>query len=219
MLPEMVDVSKPDQRRRYRSPTRQRQARDTRRRILEAAGALFVRHGYAGTTLEAVAAAADVSPKTVVAAFSSKRGILAELLGPVAFGQRFQQLLGRLQATSDPRLRVGLAAQLACEVYATLGPEFALLRGAGTVAPELADLAQRVETRRRQNVAQLVAYLDERRVLQRGSSRDEATDVVWAVTGYDLYRMLVIECGWTSDRYVAWLTNFLVGRLLEPRPL
>jgi TetR/AcrR family transcriptional regulator, regulator of cefoperazone and chloramphenicol sensitivity len=82
MLADMVDQSPATQARRpYHSPTRQRQAEDTRRRILDAARALFREAGYAGTTLDAIAAAAGVSPKTV-SAFGSKRGLLAALSIP-----------------------------------------------------------------------------------------------------------------------------------------
>jgi len=48
----------------YRSRVRQRQAEETRQRILEAARSLFERQGYAVTTLEAIAELAEVSPKT-----------------------------------------------------------------------------------------------------------------------------------------------------------
>jgi AcrR family transcriptional regulator len=83
-------------RRRYHSPARQRQAKDTRRRILDAARDLFRRHGYAGTTLDAIAGAAGFSPKTVVAAFTSKRGILGAFfsLDCPASSAQTQKLLG-----------------------------------------------------------------------------------------------------------------------------
>src|SRR6266568_126596 len=51
----------------YHSRARQRQAEETRQRILAATRDLFASRGYAGTTLEAVAQIAEVSPKTVSA--------------------------------------------------------------------------------------------------------------------------------------------------------
>lgn len=203
-------------RRPYHSPTRQRQAADTRRRILDVARALFRDAGYAGTTLDAIAAAAGVSPKTV-AAFGSKRGLLAALVDPVASGRRFQELLGDLRAATDPRRRVKLAARLTRQVYEAWAPEFDLLRGAGAVAPELAEVARQVGARRRQNQARLIAYLSDQGVLRGGLAPEEATDVLWALTGYDLYRALVVECSWAPERYEAWLADILIQRLLAPR--
>jgi len=51
--------------RRYDSATRLAKARRTRMRILSAARDLFLVDGYVGTTLDAVAATAGVSPQTV----------------------------------------------------------------------------------------------------------------------------------------------------------
>lgn len=199
----------------YHSPARQRQAEETRHRMLEAARGLFVQLGYAGTTLDAIAQAADVSPKTVAAVFGSKRGILTALVHPNAFGARYQELIDRLRATPEPGRRVEVMAQLTRQVYETLTPEFELLRGASAVAVELAEIGLQVETRRRQYQTRFVAYLNEQGALRRGLSLEEATDELWTLTSYDLYRLLVRECGWPAQHYESWLTSVLVQRLLE----
>src|SRR5918998_1071023 len=58
--------------RRYDSSGRQAAAAESRRRIVRAASDLFVEHGWAGTTVAAVAEAAGVSAPTVFAGFGSK---------------------------------------------------------------------------------------------------------------------------------------------------
>src|SRR5713226_9190968 len=85
----------------YHSRVRQRQAEETYQRLLAVARELFANRGYAGTTLEAVAEIAEVSPKTVSAVFGSKRAILAELINPGAFSTHVQQLLDELRATPE----------------------------------------------------------------------------------------------------------------------
>ena len=89
-----------------------------------------------------------------------------------------------------------------------------LLRTAGAVAPELADVARQIETRRRQNQARLIASLCEQGELRSGLELAEATDVLWARKGYDLYRMLVVEQRWEPERYETWLAQLLVQHLL-----
>src|SRR6266571_4499362 len=86
----------------YHSRVRQRQAEETHQRILVAARELLTSRGYVNTTLEMIAEAAEVSPKTVSAVFGSKRGILAELVNPDAFAPHIQQLLDQLR-TSQKR--------------------------------------------------------------------------------------------------------------------
>lgn len=201
----------------YHSRVRQRQAGETRRRILEAAREVFESCGYALTTLEAIAEIAEVSPKTIAAVFGSKRALLAAVINPEAFSTPVQQLIQELRATEDPSRRLSLVAQITRQAYEPLASSLELLRTAGAVAPELADLAQQVEARRRQNQARLMAFLHEQGVLRSGLSFEEATDVLWALTSYDLYRMLVVEQRWEPERYETWLAQLLVQHLLASR--
>src|SRR5258707_3989675 len=211
----MAHASQPNEGKRpYHSQVRQRQAEETRRRILAAAGELFASRGYAVTTLEAVAEVAEVSPKTIAAVFGSKRALLAEVINPEAFSTPVKLLIEELRATEDPSRRLSLDAQITRQAYEPLASSLELLRTAGAVAPELADLAQQVEARRRRNQARLIASLNEQGVLHSGLSFEEATDVLWALTSYDVYRMLVVEQSWEPERYETWLAQLLVQHLL-----
>ena len=60
----------------YRSPRREQQAAATRLAILRVAQGLFEAHGYAATTMAAIATEADVALKTVYLAFETKAGLL-----------------------------------------------------------------------------------------------------------------------------------------------
>jgi hypothetical protein len=59
-----------------------------------------------------------------------------------------------------------------------------------------------------------MASLYEQGVLRSGLSFEEATDVLWVLTSYDLYRMLVVEQSWEPERYESWLAQLLVQHLL-----
>lgn len=205
-----------EQKRVYRSRARQRQAEETRRRILAATRELFASRGYAGTTVEAIAELADVSPKTITAVFGSKRTLLAELINPDAFSSQVQQLIVDLRQAPEPAQRLALVAQITRQAYEPLVSELEFLRTAGAVAPELAELARQIEERRRQNQTRLIAYLQELDKLRRGLSFEEAADVLWALTSYSLYRMLVVDQGWEPERYEAWLGQALIEQLLQP---
>src|SRR5215831_19266390 len=97
-------------RRSYHSPARLQQAEETRSRILDAARDQLRRHGYAGTTLEAIARVAGYSPKTVVATFASKRGVLSALVDPLLSPTLSGELLDELRRADDPRQRIALVA-------------------------------------------------------------------------------------------------------------
>jgi AcrR family transcriptional regulator len=58
-------------------PGRWRSGAESRQRILEAARDLFGQHGYGGTTVRAIAAAAEVDPAMVFYFFDTKQGLFA----------------------------------------------------------------------------------------------------------------------------------------------
>jgi AcrR family transcriptional regulator len=203
-------------RRPYHSPARRRQAEETRARILAASRQLFQSAGYAATTMDAIASSAQVSAKTVEAAFGSKRGVLAALVDPVASAGPPRELIAQLRAATDPRQRLRLVAELTRRAFEAALPEFELMRGAAAVAPEIAAVARQVESRRRANQNLLVNRLADEGSLRTDLTPADATDILWALTSYDLYRALVTEQHWTAARYEPWLTALLTGQLLRP---
>src|SRR5476649_1619024 len=88
----------------YRSPLREEAARRTRARIRDAAARLFVRQGYAVTTMREIADEAEVSERTTYLVFPTKLDLLLEVIGvstrgddqPLPLAQRpeFQSALG-----------------------------------------------------------------------------------------------------------------------------
>jgi len=199
----------------YNSPARQQQAEQTRARILAVARELFRSAGYAATTMEAIASSAQVSAKTVEAAFGSKRGVLAALVDPLASAGPPRHLVDRIRAAADPRDRLRLVAELTRYAYEASVPEHELMRSAAAIAPEIADAARQVDSRRRANQARIVAFLAQQRVLRGDLDPDRAADIIWALTSYDVYRALVAERHWPADQYQDWLTVTLAASVLE----
>jgi AcrR family transcriptional regulator len=200
----------------YHSPARRRQAEQTRERILAAARELFRSRGYAATTMEAIASSAQVATKTVEAAFGSKRGLLAAVVDPLESAGPPRDLVERVRGATDPRQRLRLVAELARRAYQAAAPELELMRGAAVVTPQIAAAARQVESRRHANQARLAAYLAEHQLLRQDLDPGQATDIIWALTSYDLYRALVTERHWPQQRYQDWLAATLAACLLRP---
>jgi AcrR family transcriptional regulator len=205
-------------RRRYHSPTRQRQAEQTRSRILASARDLFRSAGYASTTIDAIASSAQVSAKTVEAVFGSKRGVLAALVDPLTSAGPPRELIDRIRGATDPVRRLELVAELCRRVYESSTPEFELMRGAAAVAPEIEAVASLVETRRRDNQVRVITYLRDQRRLKDDLTQTEATDIIWTLTSYDVYRALVAQQHWPATRYETWLVRTLADSLLTNEP-
>jgi AcrR family transcriptional regulator len=203
-------------RRPYKSLVRQRQAGDSRRRIVEATRQLLQSEGYAGMTIEAIAQRAEVSPQSVYAIFKSKTGILTELLDQSTLGAGYEQLVRQALSASDPETRLRFAANIARQIHDAQSTTFDLLRGAGVVAPELAKLEQQRECLRYERQETMIISLREAGRLQPALDHGTARDVFWMFTGRDVYRMLVRERGWSPQKYQDWLADMLVHSLLTP---
>ena len=206
-------------RRRYHSPTRQRQAEQTRSRILASARDLFRNAGYASTTIDAIASSAQVSTKTVEAVFGSKRGVLRALVDPLGSAGPPRDLIDQIRAAPDPLNRLELVAKLCRRVYEASQPEFELMRGAAAVTPEIEAVASQIDNDRLVNQARIITYLRDQGRLKDGLTETEATDVIWTLTSYDVYRALVARRRWPASRYESWLARTLADSLLTNEPV
>jgi AcrR family transcriptional regulator len=200
----------------YKSAVRARQAADTRRRIVEATRQLLQKEGYAGMTIEAIARRAEVSAPSVYAIFKSKTGILIELLDESTFGPEYEEAVRKALSANDPEARLRLAAPIARQIHDALSATFDLLRGAGVVAPELAKLEQQRERLRYERQERMIVSLREAGRLRPDLDYTTARDIFWMLTSRDIYRMLVRERGWSSQKYQDWLADTLVRSLLSP---
>jgi len=198
----------------YKSPVRQRQAGDTRRRIVEATRYLLESEGYAGMTIEAIARRAEVSAQSVYGIFKSKTGILVELLDQAAFGADYEDSVRQAMSTTDPESRLRFAARIARQIHEAQSVTFDLLRGAGVVAPELAKLEQQREDLRYERQERMITSLGQDASLRPGLDHRTARDILWMLTGRDVYRMLVRERGWSAGKYQHWVAEALVQSLL-----
>ena len=91
----------------------------------------------------------------------------------------------------------------------------AIFQGASILAPEFKELEQMREQRRYKRQEESIKIIANAGALLKGLTLSKARDILWAFTGRDMYRMFVIEQGWTSDEYETWLAQALVKVLLR----
>ena len=82
------------------------------------------------------------------------------------------------------------------------------------VAPELAKLEQQREDLRYERQEMMILSLREAASLRPGLDPRTARDILWMLTGRDVYRMLVRERGWSAEKYQDWVADALVQSLL-----
>ncbi|GAA4769807.1 TetR/AcrR family transcriptional regulator [Actinomycetospora chibensis] len=194
--------------------------RATRRRIVDAATALFVAEGYGATTLEQIAARADVAVQTIYFHFGNKRTVLKEAVDVASVGDDEpvplldRPWMDRLRAETDPGAVVDGWVAASREIVERVGGIMGVVRDAAVVDPEMAEQWAVNEEQRATAFRTFVDLLDARDALRSGLSADEATDIVVAVMSIEVY-LLLARRGWTPERWQRWITRTLRTALLS----
>ena len=208
-------------RRRYESRRRREQAAQTRRDIVTAAGRLFRDRGY-GIPMPAIAHEAGVVVETIYRIFGNKSGLFRAVVeallagGPTRAEVPVEErpAIRAIIDEPDPRRKVGLYAATQPGIHRRAGPLLSALRGAKASNRDLARLWDELEAWRYEGQGRLVAQLAERGGLRADRSLDEAKDVVWTLCSLAVHDLLVLERGWTAERYEAWLAATLTHELV-----
>lgn len=205
----------------YRSSLRSEQTAAGRRRILDAAGMLFSEHGYLGTTIAQIAAAAGVSTQSVYNMAGGKADLLKAAYDmavagddePVPIAQR--PLIQAMIAAPDPRQALALYARLGREIAQRSHRLVAVvLAQAATGDAALTEFAAQIEAQRTAGTAATARHLASRFGLRAELSEQAAADILWTLTAPDIVERLVIRRNWPWDVYERWLADAMASSLL-----
>jgi AcrR family transcriptional regulator len=208
------------QKRAYDSSRRRSQARAQRGRVVDAARRRFLDDGYAATTLAAVAADADVSVETIYKSFRNKAGLLKAVFdvavtgddAPVPVMERNWVAEVAAEPDAHEKLRC-YAAQLATSMPRT-APIQLLIRGVAPLDPDIDAVWRQMQAERLTGMTAFATHLHDSGSLRPGCSVDEARDVLWTYNSVELYDLLVLERGWSVDRYRDFVAGALAAALL-----
>jgi AcrR family transcriptional regulator len=203
-------------------PRRRARARVTRGRVLDAARVLFIERGYVATTIEAIAERAEVSPETVYATFGNKRSVLSELVdSSIAGGVGAAPILDQdwvsaLREEADPRARLRMLAGQGRSILERRSAVDEVVRGAAAADLEIAALRERGKAERLKGQRELLRIVVGTSAFRDGLDLDAATDILYAIGSPETYRLLVVDRGWSGDRFERWYAETLDRLLLEP---
>jgi AcrR family transcriptional regulator len=209
-------------RRPYDSPVRQEQAAQTRARIVEAAGELFMAQGYGRTTVRQIADAAGVAPDTVYATFGAKPRVLTAVIDArLSGGTGAANVMDRPAALAvrdepDQRRQIQLFAHDIAQVVSRVGPVFEMMRSAASTEPAMADVYAEMQGYRLENMRRVVGWIAARGPLRLPPAR--AAETIWAIAAPDTARHLMEGRGWTPARWADWLADVLTRTLLDDPP-
>ncbi len=210
----------------YDATGRQAQARQNRRRIIDAAIGLFSDRGYAGVPLTDIAAAAGVSVQTVYAAFGTKVNLLKHAIDvglagddePVPVMQR--DAAQRMLAEPDPHAVLAMYAARVRAVTERAGGLLHAAWAAATSDPAVAALVADLDGQRLRGMTVLAEAIAAKArsagCLADGITEQDIRDTLWVFNSPQLGGLLR-DRDWSPDRIEAWLTRCWTRLLLDPR--
>jgi uncharacterized glyoxalase superfamily protein PhnB len=207
--------------RRYRSPRREQQARRTRARITAAAARRFLVHGYAATTMRAVAADAGVALPTVELAFKTKARLLKAVIDTAIAGDDepvpmlAREWAARAQTAAEPAEFIAVFAQTLVDSAQRAAGLTLVALEAARIDEDIAAIAMQLMTQRQVMATWLVDGLVRRSPLRNGVDRAAAIDTIWTLMDPALFCRLTGDRHWSALRFRLWFADSTL-RLLLP---
>lgn len=205
----------------YDSSRRKKQARQTRHQIIEASRKLFTSRGYAGATIEAIAQEAGVAVETIYASFGNKREILTNLLSVSLTGDDEPTPLLQRQGPmnvmkeKDQYMQIHLFADDMTEIMGRVAPLFEVMRSAAKTEPDIAILLQKMLNERVEGMKGFIQALLSNGPIRDGLTLEEAAETTSTLTSGEVYTLLVVDRGWSIEKYSQWLASGLSKLLLS----
>src|SRR5918995_1917576 len=199
--------------RKYDATSRRVAAAATRDRVCAAAEELFLRDGYARTSIRAVARAADVAEATIYLVFENKAALLDAVIIRATRDNPSESL--EAIAAAPPKDVLGRMASSNAVLMARAGRLIALGEAASLMDAELRPLRERAHNNLRAAFRVIADRLDEAGLLR--VDPRQAADSLYAIANESTYLRMTDAAGLSPDAYARWLTQTLSAALLRPR--
>lgn len=210
----MAEVKRP-----YDASGRQQRARERRRAVVTAAQELFERDGFRRTTIAAIAARAGVSPESIYKGFGSKAALAKVVFDVTIAGDDEDVPVARraeadaIRAEPDILRKIARYVEgVANRIGRSAGVQL-LIRDGRHVDDSLAPVWRALNEERLAAATLVIRHLADTGGLRPGLAIDEAQELLWNYTAVDHYERLVLERGWTLERYTAWLIRAVTAAL------
>ena len=213
----MSDAVNPDER-----PARgRRQAARTESQVLAAATRLFLERGYTATTVEDIAAAADVGARTVYVRFDTKAALFRRVVDVAIVGDTAEVgLMGRdwMQlALTGPTAagRIAAAAAVSRQIHERTGALFAVAQQAAAVEPLIERYWQEGRQGLRAGQRAVWTKMAADGLLDPTVDVDRLVDTSSVLASPETYLLITRMLGWDLDTYERWLVDTMT-RLSRP---
>lgn len=192
-------------------------AAQTRTRILDAAQALFVEHGYSRTTVQQIAQHAGVAVGTVHQAGSKASLMMAVLERGFTGDEKFMSLLERpefvaIMNDSDTDRAIGRYVDHIIAANSRIADLWHAATLAADTDPAIGEQLERSELRRLDDVHTGCHWFVHRGLIA-DTRIDEFADILSYLTSPVTYRYFTVERNWTAARLRSWLLTSIAATM------
>jgi AcrR family transcriptional regulator len=198
---------------------REQYALTTKQAIIDAARRLFSERGYFATTVDDIAAAADVAPATVYSSTGGKQGLISEMVRLWQEDPMIAITLDAVRASTTPDEVIAKLSAAARQIRERWADVIVILL---TTAPHDSGIAGQLEPASqyyRRCIEEIAQRLADLGGLREQLEVADAADILWFYFGYSGLNTLHYENGWSYDRAERWLTEQASRELLDPSPI
>jgi AcrR family transcriptional regulator len=161
-----------------------------------------------------------VSVQSIYKAFGNKPALLKTVFDVAIAGDDEPvpmlqgAALSRVRAEPDPRRKLSLYGEFVAEVSPRHVPIQLLVRAAAATDAEAARVWDQLRVERMTGMTMFARALHQEGQLRPDVSVEEAGDMVWTCNSPEVYELLVVQRGWTPERYGRWVADTLTAALL-----
>lgn len=205
----------------YHAPRRAAAAAQTREAILKAAKDRLEARGWAGTTIAAVAADANVSPKTIEVLFGTKAALLAAVVdyairGDTADVPMIERRAGQAVETApDAVTMLARHIDYAIPIDARSACIASVVESAAGSDPRVAKLWKQMTHNRRFGARWAAETLLQKPGVRADLTLEEAERIFLIAIDWGTYRTLSGELGLSPERVAEWTRDYYQRMLLS----
>ena len=198
-----------------RSNRRQKQAEATRQEILAAARRLFATHGYAATTMAAIAKEAETAVQTIYDSVGSKPAIILALVDSIEEEAGVSEVAVRIAESNDPRELIYLLVGISKNFTERSSDVFAAMASAAPSEPEVAEAMRKARQNHQRGARSVAEKLEHLGALDPEVSVDRASDILGVLNWGATWQQFVHDQGWSVNDCERWMNETLSALLLK----
>lgn len=187
----------------------------TRDRILTAARALIEEQPGAGPSMGQIARRTGISRQAVYMHFTDRAQLLLELTRAVDTAERTSDMQREVDDAPTARAALARAVALQAQLKPKLHGVVTALDALRRSDPDAQAAWQERDRARLDRCEQVVRRLKAEKELAGQWSVPDAARLLWAVTSQRVWEDLVLDQGWSTQRYTRHLTQLLERSLLS----